>query len=139
MTTEGKTIEDRIDKASYQLDAVKKHANAVGQYSDAIHAAQLCVNLSVKAILSLLDIDFSPSHEWEPTKQAFSDIARQIQERNLRTELANQNLGNATRLPRLLFLVNFWARLYIPRNTVSKTATLHQLKSCLKKKKLVSP
>jgi HEPN domain-containing protein len=63
--TKRKTIEGRIDKASNQLLAAKEHLKSL-RYSEAIEAAQECVEFSVKSILSLLDIKYPPSHEWAP-------------------------------------------------------------------------
>jgi HEPN domain-containing protein len=111
--TKRKTIEGWIDKATNQLAAARDHAKAIGQYSEAIQAAQQCVELSVKSILSLPDIRFSKSHEWAPDKKEFSAIAEQIQQRGLLEGLADQHLDYTLRLPRLLFLLNFWAQFYI--------------------------
>jgi hypothetical protein len=111
--TKRKTIEGWIDKATNQLAAAGVHVKAVGQYSEATQAAQQCVELSVKSILSLLDIRFSKSHEWAPDKKEFSAITEQLQQRCLLDGLADQHLDYTLRLPRLLFLLNFWAQFYI--------------------------
>lgn len=110
--TRRKTIEGWIDKASNQLLAAREHLKSF-RYSEAIEAAQECVELSVKSILSLLDIKYSRSHEWAPNKKEFAGIAQQIQERQLLDKLAKQYLDQTIRLPRLLFLMNFWAQFYI--------------------------
>ena len=83
------------------------------RYSEAIETAQECVELSVKSILSLLDIKYSRSHDWAPDRKEFTGIAQQIQERKLLDKLAEQYLDHTIRLPRLLFLMNFWAQFYI--------------------------
>lgn len=111
--TKRKTIEGWIDKASNQLSAAREHAKSAGQYSEAIQAAQQCVELSVKSILSLLDITYPKSHEWAPDNKGFSTIAEQIQRRGLLEKLVDQHLDYTLRLPRLLFLLNFWAQFYI--------------------------
>jgi HEPN domain-containing protein len=111
-TTKRKTIEGWIDKASNQLQAAREHLKSF-RYSEAIEAAQECVELSVKSILSLLDIRYSRSHEWAPDKKEFAAIAQQIQERQLLDKLAKQYLDSIVRLQRLLFLMNFWAQFYI--------------------------
>ena len=108
-----KTIEGWIEKAQNQLNAAREHVKSFGQYSEAIQAAQQCVDLSVKSILSLLNIQYSRSHEWVPDKKEFAAIAEQIQERRLLERLADQHLDYTFRLPRLLFLLNFWAQFYI--------------------------
>jgi HEPN domain-containing protein len=59
------TIEGWIDKASNQLQAAREHSKFPTQYSETIQAAQECVELSVKSILSLLNVTFPPSHGWE--------------------------------------------------------------------------
>ncbi len=108
-----KTIEGWIDKASNQLQAAEKHLSTRTQSSESIQAAQECIELAVKAVLAILNIRFPSSHEWKPDKSEFAGIAHQIQERQLLHKLAKQYLDYAIRLPRLLFLMNFWAQFYI--------------------------
>ncbi len=108
--TKRKTIEGWIDKASNQLLTAKEHLRA-SRYSEAVEAAQECVELSVKSTLLFLNIKYSPSHGWTPDRKEFSNIAQQIQERQLLDKLAKQYLSHI-RLPRLLFLMNFWAQFY---------------------------
>lgn len=105
-------IEGWIDKASNQLQAAKQHVKSWTQYSEAIQAAQECVELSVKSILSLLGIAFSLNHGWEQDKKQFATIAEQIQKRHLIDKLKAQYLDHSVNLPRLLFLMNFWAQFY---------------------------
>lgn len=105
-------IEGWIDKASNQLQAAKQHLKSHTQYSEVIQAAQECVELSVKSIFSLLDIAFSPSHGWEQDRKQFAIIAEQIQKRSLIDKLTAQYLNHTVNLPRLLFLMNFWAQFY---------------------------
>jgi len=107
-----KTIEGWIDKAWNQLQAAKEHLKLY-KYSEAIEAAQECIELSVKSVLSLLDIKYSPKHGWTPESKDFAEIARQIQDRQLLDKLTEQHLAYTIRLPRLLFLMNFWAQFYI--------------------------
>lgn len=102
-----------IDKASNQLQAAKEHLKSPSQYSEAIQAAQQCIELSVKSILSFFDVTFSPSHGWEQDKKQFAAIAEQIQKKQLIEKLTAQYLNHAVNLPRLLFLLNFWAQFYI--------------------------
>ena len=101
-----------IEKASNQLQVAKEHSKSSIQYSEAIQAAQECIELSVKSILSLLDITFSPSHGWEQDKKQFVTIAEQIQEKQIIDKLTAQYLNHIVNLPRFLFLVNFWAQFY---------------------------
>ena len=100
-TTKRKTIEGWIDKASNQCDAAREHLKSFARWSEAIQAAQQCVELSVKSILSLLDIHYSPSHEWAHNKKEFAAIAEQIQQRHLLERLVDQHLEYTVRLPRL--------------------------------------
>jgi hypothetical protein len=79
--------------------------------SDSIQASQVCVELSVKAILTLLDIQFPRSHSW--TRQELGAIAKQIHGRDLASRLAAQYLDQSVRLPRLLLLVNLWSQFYL--------------------------
>jgi HEPN domain-containing protein len=111
--TKRKMIEGWIDKASNQLQAAKEHSKYSYRYSEAIEAAQECIELSVKSILSLLGVKFPPSHGWEQDKKQFAEIAAQIQEKQLIERLATQYLNHFVSLPRLLFLVNFWAQFYV--------------------------
>jgi HEPN domain-containing protein len=107
------TIEGWIDKASNQLDSARDHAKHFRTASEAIQAAQQCVELSVKSVLSLLDITYPPAHEWQPDGKPFRDIAKQIRTRRLLERLAAQHIDHSVRLPRLLFLMNLWARFYL--------------------------
>jgi HEPN domain-containing protein len=66
--------------------------------------------LSVKSLLTLLGIDYPRTHGWN--KEQFAKIAEDIKERQLLEKLAAQDLPHI-RLPRLLFLVNFWAQFYL--------------------------
>ena len=111
-STKRTTIEGWIDKASNQLQAAREHSKFPTQYSEAIQAAQECVELSVKSILSFLDVTFPPSHGWEQGKNQFAAIAEQIQKKQLMDRLTTQCLNHIVNLPRLLFVVNFWAQFY---------------------------
>ena len=111
--TQRKTIEGWIDKASNQLQAAKEHSKSFHRCSEAIEAAQECVELSVKSVLSLLRVEYPPAHEWAPDKKSFAAIARQIEERQLLEKLASQCLNHSIPLPRLLLLMNFWGQFYL--------------------------
>lgn len=102
-----------LDKASNQLQAAKVHLKFPSQYSEAIQASQECIELSVKSTLSFLDVTFPPSHGWEQDKKQFAAVAAQIQKKQLIEKLTAQYLNHAVNLPRLLFLLNFWAQFYI--------------------------
>lgn len=107
-----KTIQGWIDKASNHLDAAKKHLESCvsDRVSDSIQASQVCVELSVKAILTLLDIPYPLTHGW--SRKELGEIAKRIQERDLLNRLAAQDLHHI-RLPRLLFRANFWSQFYL--------------------------
>lgn len=109
-----KTIEGWIEKASNQLQAAKDHAKSSYRCSETIQAAQQCIELSVKAILSFLRVDYPPAHELAADKKPFAAIARQILERQLIERLASQYLNHNVPLPRLLLLMNFWGQFYLP-------------------------
>jgi hypothetical protein len=104
-------IEGWIDKAWNQLQSARDHLKSF-HYSESIEASQECVELSVKSILSLLEIEYPLSHGWN--REEFSSIAEQIQKRQLLDKLIAQNLHYGPRLPRLLLLANFWAQFYLP-------------------------
>ena len=104
-------LEGWIDKASTQLQAARDHLGSYMQFSECIEACQECIELSVKSVLSFLDIEYPSSHGLN--REQFSKIAKQIQDKKLVDKLEEQNLGHI-RLPRLLFLANFWAQFYLP-------------------------
>jgi HEPN domain-containing protein len=106
-----KTISGWIDKASNHLDTAREHLKSIYRVSDSIQASQVCVELSVKAILTLLDVPFPPSHGWN--RQQLAEIAKHIKDRDLLTKLANQHLNYSVPLPRLLFRANFWSQFYL--------------------------
>ncbi len=108
-----KTIEGWIEKASNQLQAAREHLKSSYTCSEAIQAAQQCIELSVKSILSLLRVKYPKAHEWAADKEPFATIARQIQERKLLEKLASQHLDYTIPLPRLLLLMNFWGQFYL--------------------------
>ena len=107
-----KTIEGWIDKAGRQLEVARGHLQSRYRSSEAIEAAQECVELSVKAVLSLLGIDYKLKHEWDREEQ--ESIAKQILERQLLDRLSAKNLYHCSKLPRLLLLVNLWGHFYLP-------------------------
>lgn len=72
--TNRKTIEGWIDKAANHLEVAKQHAKSLYRSSEAIEAAQVCVELSAKAILSLLNIKYPPSHEWAAEGKMFAPL-----------------------------------------------------------------
>jgi HEPN domain-containing protein len=111
--TQRKTIEGWIDKASNQLQIAKELSQSFYRYSEAIEAAQECVELSVKSVLSLPGVEYSLAHEWVSDKKPFAMIARQIQEKQLLKKLEGQYLNHAVPLPRLLLLLNFWGQFYL--------------------------
>ncbi len=122
-STTRKTIEGWIDKASNHLSAARDCAQSPYRSSEAIQAAQECVELSVKSVLSLLEIRYPRAHEWPAEGKAFAEVARQIRERQLLPRLEAQNLAYTVRLPRLLFLLNFWSQFYWSRSTDSRRST----------------
>jgi HEPN domain-containing protein len=106
-----KTVKGWLEKASrYACDA-KENAKSGYRVSDAIQAAQQCVELSVKAILTLHDIPYQRNHGWD--RKELAEIAKHIQNRGLLNRLAAQNLQFQVPLPRLLFRANFWSQFYL--------------------------
>ena len=99
-----------IEKAGNQLETAKGHLNSYMQFSECIQASQQCIELCVKAILLLVGIEYGSSHGLDP--QQLSNVAKQIQGAGLLDKLTDQNLAHI-RLPRLLFLSNFWAQFYL--------------------------
>jgi HEPN domain-containing protein len=89
----------------------KEHLKSIYRVSDSVQASQVCVELSVKAVLTLLNIPFPPSHGWN--RQQLAEIAKQIKNRDLLGRLARQHLDYTVPLPRLLFRANFWSQFYL--------------------------
>lgn len=103
-------IDGWLNKASNHLNTAREHVKCYVLISDAIQAAQVCVELSVKAALTILEITFPRSHGWN--EKQLREIAEEIEKRQLLARLKEQSL-NHIRLPRLLTLVNFWEQFYI--------------------------
>ena len=110
--TKRKTIEGWIDKASNQLMDAEIDAKSPDPLSDAIQAAQQCVELSVKSVLAL-EAEYPRAHEWPPESKALAGIALQIRQRQLLPKLQAQHVDQTVRLPRLLMLMNFWSQFYL--------------------------
>jgi HEPN domain-containing protein len=106
-----KTIEGWIDKASNHLYTAKDHVKSYDRVSDSVQASQVCVELSVKAILTMLKIPFPLSHGWK--RDQLAEIAKHIKDRGLLERLASQHHAYIVPLPRLLFRVNFWSQFYL--------------------------
>lgn len=128
-----KVIEGWIDKASNHLQTAREHLKSYSKYSEAIEASQECVELSVKSILSLLNIKFSRSHGWDQNKREFEDIAEQIQKRHLQDKLATEHVNHIVDLPRLLFLANFWAEFYLAAKYGFEVGNLASARDLFKK------
>jgi len=109
-----KKLEGRKDKASKQL-RIADECLKRNEYSESVQASQESIELSIKTILSLLAIEFPTSHEWKPESKQFENIAIQIRDRKIVERIDDAHLYNL-RLPRLLFIFNFWGQF----NTVAK-------------------
>ncbi len=105
-------IEGSVDKARKHLQVARDHLKSRTNYSESIEASQECIELSVKSVLSFLEIDYPPSHHW--SGKEFASIARQIQERQILDKLSKHNLYHSARLPRLLLMANLWGHFYLP-------------------------
>lgn len=109
-----KKLDGWKDKAQKQLriadECLKRY-----EYSESVQASQESIELSVKTILSLLAIEFSTSHEWRPDSKQFETIATQIKDKKIIERIEESHLYTI-RLPRLLFILNFWGQF----NTVAK-------------------
>jgi HEPN domain-containing protein len=103
-------IDGWIEKAFAHLQTAEEQVKSSYRVSEAIQAAQTCVELSVKTALSILEIDYPPSHGWN--EKQLRGIAEQIEKRCLLARLKEQHLAHIN-LPRLLILANFWDQFYI--------------------------
>jgi len=104
-----KLIEGWRDKSQNQLGIAEdclKHF----KYSESIQASQECIELSVKALLLLLNIDYPSRHEWKPEDKSFDKIASQIRDKKIIEKLEAAHYPY--RIPRLMLIVNFWAQFY---------------------------
>jgi HEPN domain-containing protein len=101
-----------VEKADNHRQAAREHLQKF-QYSEAIECSQECIELSVKAVLAFLNIEFSFSHGWKEDEKKFRQIAEQIQKRKLMDKLIERHLQHSVYLPRLLFLANLWGDFYI--------------------------
>ena len=106
-----KTLEGWIDKARNNLASATEKHKTFYQDSECVQDAQECVELSVKSLLALLEIDFPPAHGW--TKERLEKIAQQIRDRQILERLEKAGILDSVRLPRLLFLANFWSQFYV--------------------------
>ncbi len=98
-----------IDKADKHLRKAEEYNKSYGHASEVVEAAQICVELSVKAVFKLLDIEYPYQHGIEPNREQFKELARQL--RAFQNEFEVHTLSYI-RLPRLLFLLNFWSHFY---------------------------
>ena len=106
-----RTIEDWIDKAGNCLQTAQGFSENRYRYPESIQQCQECVELSVKGILVLLGIEYPRTHGWN--KEQLAKIAEQIHKRRILERIEAQNPYLASKLPRLLFLANFWAQFYL--------------------------
>jgi HEPN domain-containing protein len=105
-----KMAADWINKAQVHLNTAKTRLETRCQASEAIEAAQECVELSVKAILTRVNIEFPRCHGWN--EKQLKEIVEQITTSTVSARLSQLGLSPA-RLGRLLALVNLWNQFYI--------------------------
>ena len=108
-----KTIEGWIDQALGQLQSAKEYLKSTYRCVDAIQSSQQCIELSVKAVLTMLRVTYPKAHQWAADKEPFAAIAKQIKQRELIAKLEAQYLSHSIPLPRILLLMSFWGQLYL--------------------------
>jgi HEPN domain-containing protein len=106
-----KLAESWLDQASTHLSTARERVKSHYTIPEAVQAAQTAVELSVKAALVFLGIDFPKAHGWD--EKQLQNLADQIRKRHLVEKLAELNLDYSVPLPRLLFLMNFWGEFYL--------------------------
>lgn len=106
-----KLAEGWLDQASTHLSTARERVKSHYTVAEAVQSAQFCVELSVKAVLVFLDIDFHKSHEWG--EKQMKALADQVRSKKVMEKLAEHNLNWHVNLPRLLFLMNFWGEFYL--------------------------
>lgn len=106
-----KLAEGWLDQASTHLTTARERVKSYHTIAETVQSAQTCVELSVKAVLAFLDIDFPKSHGWgEKQMQA---LAEQVRSKKVIEKLTEHNHQWNVNLPRLLFLMNFWGEFYL--------------------------
>lgn len=105
-----KTIEGWIDKAGNYKQEAEDQLKSQVYYSESIQSSQQCIELSVKAMLVMMNIQFSKSHGWN--EKQMESIAEQILKQQIIEKLEEKHM-NYINLPRLIFLCNFWSQFYI--------------------------
>lgn len=100
-------VDGWLDKAIAHLQGAEGQVESFDRASEVVEGAQVCIELSVKSIFTLLHIEYPPNHSVAFDRDAFMKIVSQIQERRLMDRLKSQALDQTIRLPRLLLLLNF--------------------------------
>ncbi len=108
-----KMIDGWILNAGNKLNLAKELIKNRNQYSDVIQASQESIEFSVKSILLLLDIKFPQTHGWDLDSNEITDIIKKIKDKHINELLEKLYLQHLVRLPRFLFLINFWSKFYI--------------------------
>jgi len=90
--------EGYLRTASRSKDDAERHRDA-GHYSDSIRASQTCIELSVKSMYKLLDVEFRPDHRLQEAE--YEQLMRKIP----------KDL-NYIKFPRIFLFANFWAEFY---------------------------
>lgn len=101
--------EQWIAQAQRQLNAAQDHVSNC-RYPESVQASQQCCELSIKAIFAFLDIGYPREHGLN--REELCRIANEIRSGDILQRLLDQ-AHLVFPLPRLLFLVNFWAEFYL--------------------------
>jgi HEPN domain-containing protein len=106
-----KLAEGWLDQAGTHLSTARERVKSHYTIAEAVQSAQTCVELSVKAVLVFLDIDFPKSHAWG--EKQMQTLVEQVRTKKLLEKMAEHSLNWNVNLPRLLFLMNFWGEFYL--------------------------
>jgi hypothetical protein len=104
-----KMAEQWINQAQRQVQTAQVHLSQC-RYPESVQSSQQCCELSLKAIFAFLEIGYPREHGL--SRQELARIANELRNRNLLEKLVDRGNLNLD-LPRLLFLVNFWAEFYL--------------------------
>ena len=107
-----KLIDGWIEKARNKCYHAKDLIKSRTQFSEVIQESQECIELSVKSLLLLLEIDFPHKHGWDLDSNQISEIIKELKSKRVKELIETKNLQYIVRLPRLLFLINFWSKFY---------------------------
>jgi HEPN domain-containing protein len=93
--------ESWLSRANHKLEEAGVQLKQRYNYSESVSASQECIELSIKAIFSIVEINFTKEHEIK--EDEFKNLFDKIP----------QDLKNIYNYPRIYLLSKFWSYFYI--------------------------